>query len=97
HLAAAPSAQTTTAAALSARIDDDALEVHLALPARREHARLELFDILGNRVALLRTGTLDAGERTLRFSMNDLSSGNYFVRLTSERGESLSTGVVRSR
>ena len=43
--------------------------------------RLEVFDILGQRVDVVVNGVLDAGSHTAIFDGADLASGVYIVRL----------------
>lgn len=43
------------------------------------YSRLEVFDILGRRVALLHEGRLEAGEHSTVFEAGGLASGNYFL------------------
>jgi hypothetical protein len=57
--------------------------VRYAVPERAESARLDLFDLLGRRVASVATG-LDAGRHKHTLSVSDLSSGVYFLRLRTE-------------
>jgi len=57
--------------------------VRYAVPERAESARLDLFDLLGRRVASVATG-LDAGRHKRTLSVSDLSSGVYFIRLRTE-------------
>jgi hypothetical protein len=45
---------------------------------------LKVYDILGREVATLANGTLEAGYHTATFDGSGLSSGVYFVRLTSQ-------------
>ena len=44
--------------------------------------RLAVYDVLGQRVALLANETQDAGRKEMTFTARNLSSGVYFVRLT---------------
>jgi hypothetical protein len=44
--------------------------------------RLEVFDILGRRVALLHDGRLQAGEHIMRFDATGLPDGMYLIRLS---------------
>jgi hypothetical protein len=45
-------------------------------------ARLEVFDLLGRRVALIESGMLTPGIHTARLESGGLSAGSYLVRLT---------------
>ena len=51
-----------------------------SLPERGE-VRLEVFDMLGRRVALLQRGVVEAGSHQVRFDARDLPSGLYVARL----------------
>ena len=53
--------------------------------SRTSHARLEVYDILGNLLATLVNSTLGAGTYTVRFDGSGLSTGTYFYRLTTDR------------
>lgn len=46
------------------------------------NARIEVFDLLGRRVAVLLDRTMPAGWHRLEWNATNLSSGTYFVRLT---------------
>jgi hypothetical protein len=46
-------------------------------------ADLKLYDVLGRQAATVFDGHLDAGEHTVSFSAEHLSSGIYFARLRS--------------
>ncbi|MEM1042535.1 MAG: T9SS type A sorting domain-containing protein [Bacteroidota bacterium] len=56
-----------------------AVSLGLGVPATRE-VRVEVFDTLGRRVALLHDGPLAAGEHTLRLRGEALPAGVYVVR-----------------
>lgn len=49
--------------------------------AAAAHVRLEVFDVLGRRVATLVDGPRSAGTHEAVFNANGLSSGNYYYRL----------------
>jgi beta-N-acetylhexosaminidase len=53
--------------------------IRLADPAE---VSVEVFDLLGRRVASLFTGPLEGGESRLRWDAGALASGTYFLRLT---------------
>jgi hypothetical protein len=65
--------------------------VDLGVPSFQAWSRLELFDVRGRRVALLREGPLDPGWRTVRWAGRTgggaLQSGVYLMRLRAETGE----------
>ncbi len=50
--------------------------------ARREYVRLEVYNIMGQRVAVLINGTLSAGSHAATFDGAHLAGGTYFYRLT---------------
>jgi len=50
--------------------------------ARNAPVRLEIYDVLGNRVAVLVDGEQHAGTHQVRFEAGHLSSGVYYYRLT---------------
>ncbi len=56
--------------------------IRFSLP-KREHVTLKVYDVLGREVAKLVDGELVAGEHTVVFNAENLSSGIYFYRLTS--------------
>jgi hypothetical protein len=51
--------------------------------AKSEQVRLSVFNILGQEVAVLASGEQHAGEHTVTFNGNGLTSGVYFYRLQS--------------
>jgi lysophospholipase L1-like esterase len=55
--------------------------IRFALP-KREHVRLQIFDVLGKRVAQLVNETLERGEHTFAFEGRHLPSGVYLYSLT---------------
>lgn len=55
------------------------------LPAA-DRATLEVFDVLGRRVAVLAEGAFDAGRHTAAFDGSGLPSGAYLVRLVTASG-----------
>lgn len=57
--------------------------------AKRDHAELKVFDVLGKEVGTLVDGELNAGTHTAIFDGTRLASGVYFLRLTS--GSSVQT------
>lgn len=50
--------------------------------SRQHHVQLEVFDILGRRVALLVNETIVPGRHSVRFDASGLSSGIYIYKLT---------------
>jgi hypothetical protein len=58
--------------------------------------KLELFDLLGRRVAVLEEGFRNPGSYTTPFNRNDLANGMYFIRLSiPQSSEVVKTVVVR--
>jgi hypothetical protein len=55
--------------------------IEYVLPKRTD-VKLEIFNVLGQRVASLAEGFVDAGGHKVRFTAGKLSSGTYFCRLT---------------
>lgn len=51
----------------------------------RDHIVLKVFDLLGRQVAMLAHDVQNAGEHSIAFRANDLSSGIYFYRLITPR------------
>jgi uncharacterized protein (DUF1501 family) len=60
-----------------------ATTIRYALP-HQAHVILEVFNIVGQRVALLVDDDMPAGEHAVAFTSNGLASGTYFYRLRSE-------------
>ncbi|MDB5036316.1 MAG: Carbohydrate-binding CenC domain protein [Chlorobi bacterium] len=58
----------------------------IALPEGTRNARLELFDALGNNVRLLHAGPMQPSAGAIRIDADELPSGTYMVRLTTEKG-----------
>ncbi|MEP7218817.1 MAG: T9SS type A sorting domain-containing protein, partial [Bacteroidota bacterium] len=58
----------------------------IVLPDGARNARLELFDALGNSVRLLHAGPFSAASDAIRIDADELPSGAYMVRLTTEKG-----------
>jgi hypothetical protein len=54
--------------------------IRFQLP-ENDMVRLEVYDMLGQRVALLANGTMSAGSHEVRFDAGSLSSGMYVYRL----------------
>ncbi|MDP4220833.1 MAG: right-handed parallel beta-helix repeat-containing protein [Bacteroidota bacterium] len=52
--------------------------------AKRERISLDVFDILGSRVATLLTGTVDEGVHQAEWNTSSLPAGKYFCRLETE-------------
>lgn len=55
--------------------------IEIALP-KESHVRLEVFNLLGQRVALLLDNLMQAGYHTVTFEGRSFSSGLYFYRMT---------------
>jgi hypothetical protein len=55
--------------------------IHFSL-AKSEEVKLEVYNILGNTVATLVDGNLNAGDHTVEFDASELSSGVYFYSIT---------------
>lgn len=56
--------------------------INFTLPEMAD-VRLDVFNVLGQRVATLVDGNMNAGTHTVQFDASDLSSGVYLYRLTS--------------
>lgn len=56
--------------------------IHFSLDHPAEHARLEVFDLLGRPVALLLDGPLVAGTHNVAFNAKGLAGGLYLYRLS---------------
>ena len=61
------------------------VQIRFVLPGRMA-VRLEVFDLLGQRVDVVVNETLDAGSHAVRFNGADLASGVYIVRLATPGG-----------
>lgn len=61
-------------------------QIRFVLP-RRAGVRLEVFDLLGQRVAVVVDAVLDAGSHAVRFDGAELASGVYVVRLATPEGD----------
>lgn len=57
-------------------------------------AKVAVFDALGRQVATLRNGPAQAGEHKISFDGADLSSGIYFVRLTTGAGSTMAKMIL---
>jgi hypothetical protein len=66
--------------------------IHFELP-RSSSVTIDIFDVLGRRVAQALNTTLHAGTHQLIFDGSNLSSGTYLVRLTTDT-QSLSTKMM---
>lgn len=62
--------------------------ISFALP-QRDNVSLKIYDILGNEVALLLSGKLEAGNHTVEFNAAGLSSGVYLYQLQNSAGNAL--------
>jgi hypothetical protein len=71
----------------------DRATVRLALPTAAR-ARLEVFDVLGRRVATLADGTLEAGAHSFTLDGRRLASGVHFCRLSAGPVQRVSRFVV---
>lgn len=58
-------------------------QIEYAVP-KQSNVRLEVFNLLGQKVATLVDGLKDAGFHSVEFNANGLSSGLYFYRLTAD-------------
>jgi pimeloyl-ACP methyl ester carboxylesterase len=56
-------------------------EISFSLPAA-SHVKLEIFNIVGQKVATLIDGQLEPGEHTIQWDGTDAASGVYFYRIT---------------
>lgn len=60
-----------------------------------QNSTTEIYDMLGNRLAILHSGKLDAGTKIIELK-NELPNGNYFVTTTTQNKiKSVSVNVVR--
>jgi hypothetical protein len=57
--------------------------IRYSLP-HRSHVTLTIFNTLGQKVAELVNGDIDAGSHGVRFDASNLASGVYFCRLQAE-------------
>jgi hypothetical protein len=60
-------------------------QIRFSLP-RRQHVRLELFDVVGRRVALLADMECKAGPQHVPFDASSLQRGAYLLRMSTESG-----------
>jgi hypothetical protein len=58
-----------------------ATKIKFALP-EREFVELEVFNIMGQRIAVLEKSELEPGYYEIDFSASNLASGTYFYRLS---------------
>ncbi len=63
-------------------------EISFSLPAA-SHVKLEIYNIMGQKVATLVDGTIEAGEHTIQWDGSEAASGVYMYRL--EAGEFVDT------
>lgn len=68
------------------------VSVKLNLDASIE-CQLNVYDLTGKRIYTIETGTLQAGENTLRVSLSDIPEGTYILQLISE-GNSVSRKLM---
>ena len=67
--------------------------IRFELPEQAD-VRLEVFNVAGQRVALLASGSHTAGQHTVSFDASAFSSGLYFYRLSSPNGITLSRKMM---
>jgi hypothetical protein len=67
--------------------------IRYGLP-ERQHVRLSVYNLLGQKVTTLVDGIEDAGEKEVVFQANNLSSGVYFYRLETARHTVVRTTVL---
>lgn len=60
----------------------------------QNRVRVDVFDILGRRVSVLRDEETSPGEHVIPYVVSSLSNGVYFVRLTGDRQQRVRTLVV---
>lgn len=69
----------------------------VSLPAPQRNARMELFDLLGRRVALLHDGALEQGTHGIPVDLSGLAPGRYTWRMRLDDGAALCGAVVVMR
>lgn len=67
--------------------------IRFSLPSRQD-VRIEIFDLLGRNVSTLVNEVKDAGTYEIEFKGNDLPSGTYLYRLTTDEGLSFSRKMI---
>ena len=70
------------------------VQIRFVLPGRMA-VRLEIFDLLGQRLDVVVDEVLDAGSHAMRFDGADLASGVYIVRLATPSGVLVRRMVLR--
>ena len=58
-------------------------EISFSVPSAT-HVKLEIFNVMGQKVAMLADGQFEAGEHTVQWDGSDASSGVYFYRLQAD-------------
>lgn len=61
---------------------------------KRQHVRIDLLSVLGQRVATLFDAVAEAGEHRVEFNGSNLSSGVYFYKLISESASMIGRMVM---
>lgn len=64
--------------------------------AKTEHVKIELYDMKGSLVKTLDQGTVKAGKNQLRFNIQPLDTGVYFLKIASENGEIYTEKIVKN-
>ena len=67
--------------------------IQFSLPASQD-VRLEIYDVLGRRVATLVDGTMTAGQHAVQFTAPNLSNGMYLYRLSTPTGSETKSMVL---
>jgi len=66
----------------------------LDLESKGEHTSISLFDAIGHQVDVITNRTLSTGSHTIKYDGSHLSAGNYFIRMQTPQGASL-TNVIK--
>jgi len=67
--------------------------IQFSLPSSQD-VRLEIYDVLGRRVATLVDGPMAAGQHDVQFSAPTLSNGMYLYRLSTPTGSETKSMVL---